>query len=160
MVSREMLQTYVEYHHAITRRVWDSIEKITEAQFLADDSYSRGSIRNLMVHIAHTDLNWLTVLKNLPDIRRQLKRFEDYADRGTVRVHWDSVASDLTKYLNNVSEAELNENPKAIPAGRWTVFLHIVNHGTDHRSTVLQKLTEFGAPNFDQDFMTWLLSPT
>ena len=158
MVSKDILQTYIEYHHAITRHVWDSIEKITEAQFLADDSYSRGSIRNLMVHIADGTSNWLTVLNNLPDIRRQLKRFEEYADRVAVRVYWDSVASDLTTYLNNVSEAELNDNPKAIPVPRWTVLLHIVNHGTDHRSTVLQKLHEVGAPTFDQEFMTWLLN--
>lgn len=158
MVSKDILQTYIEYHHAITRRVWDSIEKITEAQFLADDSYSRGSIRNLMVHIADRTLNWLTVLNNLPDIRRQLKKFEEYADRAAVRVYWDSVASDLTKYVNNVSEAELSENPKAIPVPRWTVLLHIVNHGTDHRSTVLQQLHGVGAPTFDQEFMTWLLN--
>ena len=153
-----MLQTCVEYHHAITRRVWNSIEKITEAQFLADDSYSRGSIRNLMVHIAEGTLNWLTVVNNLPDIRRQLKTFEEYADRAAVRVYWDSVASDLTNYVSNVSEAELNEDPRAVPVPRWTVLLHIVNHGADHRSTVLQKLHEVGAPTFDQEFMGWVLN--
>jgi hypothetical protein len=41
-------------------------------------------------------------------------------------------------------------------AGSFTE--HLVNHGTDHRSTVLQKLTEFGAPTFDQDFIIWMWS--
>jgi len=158
MVSKELLQTFIEYHLAITRRVWDSIDTITEAQFLADDSYSRGSICNLMVHI--NDLNWLTVLKNLPDVRPHLKKFEDYPDRAAVREYWESAASDLTDYMNSVSDVELNENPKALPVPRSAVVLHMVNHGTDHRSTVLQKLTEFGAPTFDQDFMTWLMSRT
>ena len=35
----------------MSRRVWDSIDQITDAQFLEDDDYSRGSIRNLMVHL-------------------------------------------------------------------------------------------------------------
>jgi uncharacterized damage-inducible protein DinB len=39
----------------ITRRVWDTIREIADEQFLADDAYSRGSIRNLMVHLASTD---------------------------------------------------------------------------------------------------------
>ena len=80
----ELIKTFIEYHIDMSRRVWDSINQITDEQFLADDAYSRGSIRNLMVHL--------------------------------------------------------------------------VNHGTDHRSTVLQKLTELGAPTFDQDFIIWLWS--
>jgi uncharacterized damage-inducible protein DinB len=46
--------------------------------------------------------------------------------------------------VNNLSEVELDGKPKDIDASRWTVLLHLVNHGTDHRSTILQKLTELG----------------
>ncbi len=153
----ELIKTFIEYHVGITRHVWDSIDQIAEGQFLADDSYSKGSLRNLMVHLANTDLNWLTVLKNLPDIRPQLKKREEYPDRASARAYWESVAKELSEYVNDLSEAELNENPKAVPAPRWQVLLHIVNHGTDHRSTVLQKLTKLDAPTFEQDFMIWLL---
>jgi uncharacterized damage-inducible protein DinB len=157
MPSVDLIKTFIEYHHAITRRVWDSIDKITEEQFLVDDSYSKGSIRNLMVHLANTDLNWLTGLKNLPDIRPQLKKHEAYPDRVNARAYWESVAKDVAEYVENLTETKLNENPKDIDAPRWAILLHLVNHGTDHRSTVLQKLTELGAPTFDQDFMIWLL---
>ncbi len=67
MTSGEIIQTLIEYHTTTTRRVWDSIEKITDEQFLQDDAYSRGSIRNLMIHLASTDRRWLAGLKNLPD---------------------------------------------------------------------------------------------
>jgi uncharacterized damage-inducible protein DinB len=52
----------------------------------------------------------------------------------------------------------LDQKPPEFTHPRWAVLLHLVNHGTDHRSTVLQKLTEFGAPTFDQDFIIWLWS--
>jgi hypothetical protein len=32
----------------------------------------------------------------------------------------------------------------------------MINHGTDHRATVLQKLHDLGAPTFDQDLIIWL----
>ena len=154
MSSKEMLALYIEYHHAMTGRVWDSIDTITEAQFLADDAYSRGSIRNLMVHLANTDLNWLTGLKNEPEPK--FKKYEEYQDRASVRLYWDSVVREVAGYVKNIDEAELNGNPKDIDAPRWQVLLHLVNHGTDHRSTVLQRLHEFGASTFDQDFILWL----
>jgi uncharacterized damage-inducible protein DinB len=157
MPSLEIVKTYIEYHHTMTRRVWDSIDQITEEQFLADDAYSRGSIRNLMVHLANTDSNWLAGLKNIPEEQDAPRRkYEDYPDRLSVRAFWDGTAKDLADYIETLTEAELNEKPKDIDAPRWTVLLHLVNHGTDHRATVLQRLHELGAPTFDQDFILWL----
>jgi uncharacterized damage-inducible protein DinB len=156
MAGLDMVQTFIAYHVAMSRSVWDSIDKISEAEFLADDPYSRGSIRNLMVHLSHTDLRWLTGLKNLPDPGTSMKRYEAYPDRVSVRGYWESVATELTGYVNGLDEATLSAQPDEIPGPRWEVLLHLVNHGTDHRSTVLQKLHQYGAPTFDQDFILWL----
>lgn len=152
----EMIRTLAEYHIAMTRRVWDLIEQITDDQFVADDAYSRGSIRNLMVHLASTDRRWLAGLKNQPDVGHL--SFGDYPTRAAARQAFENVARDLTEYVNASSADELNQNANDIPAPRWTVLLHLVNHGTDHRSTVLQKLTELGEPTFDQDLISWLWS--
>ena len=75
-----LIKTFIEYHLDMTRRVWDSINSITEEQFLADDAYSRGSVRNLMVHLTSTDRRWLAGLKNAEDLGHL--RFEDLATRG------------------------------------------------------------------------------
>jgi uncharacterized damage-inducible protein DinB len=151
----EMVRTFIEYHIATTQRVWDSVDQISEQQFLMEDDYSRGSIRNLMVHLTHTDLRWLTGLKNLPD-PEGMKKYDEFPDRAAVRGYWESVAEQLTEYVNQLEEAELISNPIDIPGPRWEVLLHLVNHGTDHRSTVLQKLHEYAAPTFDQDFIMWI----
>lgn len=154
MPSLEMIRTYLDYHLVMTRRVWDSIDRITDEQFLQDDAYSRGSIRNFMVHLASTDRRWLAGLKDQPDAGHL--KFEDYSDRAGARVVFESVARDLADYAAVLSEAGLEGNPADIPNPRWQVLLHMVNHGTDHRATVLEKLQEFGAPTFAQDFILWL----
>jgi uncharacterized damage-inducible protein DinB len=150
-----MMRTYIEYHLAITRRALDSIDHISDEQFVAEDAYSRGSIRNLMVHLANTDRRWLTGLKGLPDIAKQLPKFEDFPDRAGLRAYWESVAGDLAGYVNGLSQEELEEEAPGLPA-RGLVLLHMINHGTDHRATVLQKLHDLGAPTFDQDLIIWL----
>jgi len=152
----ELVKTFIEYHIDTTRRVWDSIDQITEEQFLADDAYSRGSIRNLMVHLASTDRRWLGGLKNLGDAG--LLKFEDYATRAEARQLFEQVVNDLREYTNSLTAEELDQNPIDLVYPRWAVILHIINHGTDHRSTVLQRLHEFGAPTFDQDFIMWMWS--
>lgn len=152
----ELIKTFIEYHIDLTRRVWDSIDQISEEQFLADDAYSRGSIRNLMVHLASTDRRWLAGLKNQPDVGHL--NFEDFLTRTEAHQAFEQVVKDLNEYANFLTAEELNQNPNDLPNPRWVVLLHIINHGTDHRSTVLQKLHELGAPTFDQDFILWLWS--
>jgi uncharacterized damage-inducible protein DinB len=152
----ELIRTFIEYHHGMTRRVWESIDQISEEQFLADDAYSRGSIRNLMVHLASTDRRWMAGLRDQPEVGHL--HFEDYPTRAAARAVSASVATDLAEYVGSLGEDDLTQNARDIPNPRWTVLLHLVNHGTDHRATVLQRLHELGAPTFDQDFISWLWS--
>jgi uncharacterized damage-inducible protein DinB len=152
----ELIQTLTQYHVDMSHRIWDSIEQITEEQFLMDDEYSRGSIRNLIVHLASTERRWLAGLRNLPDVGHLA--FDHYKTKETTLEIFAEVVKDLSKYIKSLSEEELNQNANDIPNPRWAVLLHLVNHGTDHRATVLQRLHEFGAPTFDQDFILWLWS--
>ena len=156
MSALEMIQLYIAYHIALSRQVWESIEQISDEQFLQDDAYSRGSIRNLMVHLASVDRRWLAGLKNLPDVGHLL--FEDYPNRASARALFEQVSQDLTDYAAALSEDALLQNPADISSPRMAVLMHMVNHGTDHRATVLQRLDEFGAPSFGQDFILWLWS--
>lgn len=150
----ELIKTFMEYNIEMTRRVWDSINYITEEQFLADDAYSRGSVRNLMIHLASTDRRWLAGLKNAEEVGHL--KFEDFSTRGETHQVFERVTHDLSEYVNSLTEEALNQNPNDVSNPRWQVLLHLINHGTDHRSTVLQRLHEFGAPTFDQDFIIWL----
>jgi uncharacterized damage-inducible protein DinB len=151
-----MIRTFIEYHIDMSRRVWDSINQITDEQFLADDAYSRGSIRNLMVHITSTDRRWLEGLKTQPDVGHL--NVEDFPTKSAAREIFGTVAGDFSDYIAKMTGEELEQTPPGFSQPRSVVLLHLVNHGTDHRSTVLQKLTELGAPTFDQDFIIWLSS--
>jgi uncharacterized damage-inducible protein DinB len=154
MSNIDLIYSYTDYHCSIMRRVLESCAQISEAQFLQDDAYSRGSIRNLMVHLISTDRRWLAGLRNLPDVGHL--NFADYPDLESVRAICEQVAKELTDYVESLSDSDLDQAPAGVPNPRWQIFLHMVNHGTDHRATILQKLTEFGAPTFDQDFILWL----
>lgn len=150
----DLIQLYVEYHIETTRRVWDLIDSITDEQFLADEIYSHGSIRNLMVHLASVDRRWLAGLKNLDDVGH-LKQ-EDFLTRAASRDAFENVAKDLSEYVSTLTEEVLNKPTDKVDRPQWQILLHLVNHGTDHRATVLQQLNELGVKTFPQDLVMWL----
>ncbi len=154
MSSLEMIRTYVEYHVDMTRLVWDSIARISEEEFLAGDTYARGSVRDLMVQITSTDRRWLAALKNQRDVGHL--RAQDYPTRETAREAFELVAKEMEEYVRWLGEGELGRNATDMPWPRWTMLLHIINRGTELRTVVLQRLAEFGVPAFDQDFILWL----
>ena len=82
--------------------------------------------------------------------------FEDYPTRAAAREISQEVARQLTEYVSTLADTELNEHTEQVAEPRWQILLHLVNHGTDHRATVLQKLHDLGAPTFPQDFIIWL----
>ena len=149
----DLIRELIAYHNVLNGRVWESIGEITDQQFLEDDAYSRGSIRNLMVHLASTDRRWLAGLKNLPDVGHL--KFEDFSSRSVAHQVFENTAKELEEYVRAQSEEELDGNAADMSDPRWVVLVHLVNHGTDHRATVLQRLHELGAPTFDQDFIIW-----
>ena len=150
----DLIQLYIEYHIETTRRVWSLIDSITEEQFLADETYSQGSIRNLMVHLTSVDRRWLAGLKNQEDVGHL--RQEDYSTRAAAREAFENVAKDLSDYVSTLTEEVLNKPTDKVEQPQWQILLHLVNHGTDHRATVLQRLNEIGVKTFPQDLVIWL----
>ena len=150
----DLIQLYIEYHIDMTRRVWDLIDTITVEQFLADEIYSHGSIRNLMVHLTSVDRRWLAGLKNLEDVGH-LKQ-EDFLTRAAARDAFERVAKDLGDHVSTLTEDALNKPTDKVDRPQWQILLHLVNHGTDHRATVLQRLNELGVKTFPQDLVIWL----
>ena len=150
----DLIQLYVEYHIETTRRVWDLIDTITDEQFLADEIYSHGSIRNLMVHLVSVDRRWLAGLKNLEDVGH-LKQ-EDFLTRAAAREAFENVMKDLSDHVSALTEEVLNKPTDKVDRPQWQILLHLVNHGTDHRATVLQRLNELGVQSFPQDLVIWL----
>jgi len=150
----DLIKLFVEYHIEMTRRVWDLIDTITDEQFLADEIYSHGSIRNLMIHLASVDRRWLDGLKNLDDVGH-LKQ-EDFLTRAAAREAFETAAKDLSEYVLTLTEDVLNKPTDKVDRPQWQILLHLINHGTDHRATVLQQLNELGVKTIPQDLVMWL----
>ena len=155
------IQTLFAYHYASFERVWACVAQLSHEQFMAQSSYSVGSIRNQMAHCLIVDIRWLARLQGQtpPELA-----YEDYPDRATLQREWAVMSQQVMDYITSLTQAEIDAevalhfpdrggsrlNP------RWQILLHVVNHGTDHRAQILAQLHEFGAATFEQDLMLHL----
>lgn len=158
MLALEMVRTMLSYNEALYRRLWESITELTDEQFLQDVSYSHGSIRDQMVHVASVDERWLAGLQGDRDARRIKRRPDQYPDREGVWELWEQVAVKVKAYAYTLQPEDLSFRPRGMRGPVWQILMHMVNHGTDHRAQMLRILDDFGAPTFDQDLIIHLWS--
>jgi uncharacterized damage-inducible protein DinB len=156
MALLEAVRMFVQYSCDANRQLWESVMRLSDEQFVAETAHSHGSIRNLMVHISFTEAGWLAGLKGEMDTRRSRPPFSAYTTRAEAFALWEEKTRTLLDYVAGLDEATLQSTPPEMNLTVWQVLLHLVNHGTDHRSQVLRALHDLGAPTFEQDFIFYV----
>lgn len=150
---------FYDYHFAENRSLWDSyISSLTDEQFTQPVHYSRGSIRDQIVHMMSVDDTWFSGLRGI-EIPEPLNP-DDFENRAAIRTYWDDVEQKMRDYLASLNDEILMEKP--LPEGEdenlivWQVLLHVVNHGTDHRAQLLRILHDLGVKTVSQDYIFYV----
>lgn len=146
------------YHFSSNRHIWDqSIMGLTEEQFLQENAYSLGSIRNHLIHIINVDEAWFSDIRRVPLQIAEWPKHKDMMDRQAIRAYGDAVEQDMRAYLDTLEDAMLFEKP--IDSGEdkdlflWQILLQVANHGTDHRAQILRLLHDLGVKTDAQDYI-------
>jgi uncharacterized damage-inducible protein DinB len=148
-----------EYHFAENRKMWEqNIATLSQEHFLQDVHYSRGSVRNQVVHMMSADRYWFRGLCG--EVMPNDFDPAQFADRAAIRAQWDSVEKEMRQYLAGLSDEMLTKHPlkegidQALTT--WQILLHVANHGTDHRAQVLRVLHDFGCDTKEQDYIFYV----
>ena len=146
---------FYDYHFAENRKLWDSyVTQLSEEKFTQQIDYSRGSVRDQILHIISCDDTWFSGLRGVA-LPEDLKP-ADFPDRPGIRAHWDRVEQAMRSYLADLRDEMLFEKPldgEDKDLILWQVLLHVVNHGTDHRAQLLRILNDLGVKTSYQDYI-------
>ncbi len=150
---------FYDYHFSENHHIWDDyIMPLPYEQFTQAVDYSRGSVRDQIVHIMSTDEAWFSGLRSVEPPESFPAAAPD--DRPLIRAHWDAVEQDMRAYLANLRDEMLSQKP--FPEGEdkdlilWQVLLHVANHGTDHRAQLLRSLHDMGVKTVSQDYIFYV----
>jgi uncharacterized damage-inducible protein DinB len=150
---------FYEYHFAENRKIWDGVTSLSYEQFIQASDYSRGSVRDQIVHLIDAEDMWFSELCGADPSESLPAAPSD--DRNTIRAHWDNVEQKMRAYLADLSDDMLFEKPIKEPEEdkeliAWQVLLHVANHATDHRAQLLRQLNDLGVKTIYQDYIFYV----
>lgn len=155
MTFQAIVQAQFGFNQAMNERLWTIIkEHLTDAQFVLTVDYSRGSIRNQIVHMANAQHYWLRGLLNMADLPEL--DAEAYATREAARAVCRQSDNDCLNIVRGLSDADLERIPDVWSLPVWVALLQLAHHSTDHRAQILRALHDFGAPTFEQNFAIYM----
>lgn len=134
------------------------MEHLTDAQFVQEDSYSHGSIRNQLVHMANAQRYWFKGLLGTPEPDDLAA--EDYPTREAARLSCQQVDQACLDRVRGLSDADLERIPDQWSLPVWVGLMQLAHHSTDHRAQILRMLHNLGAPTFEQNFAIYMENVT
>jgi len=150
---------FYDYHFAENRKIWDRyVTPLSHEQFTQHADYSRGSVRDQILHLISCDTAWFSGLRGI-EIPEDLNP-TDFPNRESIRTHWVNVEQTMRDYLATLQDDMLFKKPFAEGEDKdlilWQVLLHVANHGTDHRAQLLRLLNDLGVETTSQDYIFYV----
>ena len=158
MNKRDALRLF-DYNYWANRKVWGWVMALNEEQFKRASDYSIGSVHKQLVHAMDAEAWWLARACGVAT--GTFHEAEVFPTRESIRAHWDAIEAEWRTYLNALPDGELQSvaeytrmaDGQVYRTPLWEVLLHLINHGTDHRSQTLAQIHQVGGETSAQDFI-------
>jgi len=155
------IQLLYEYNYWANKKILAASAQVTQAQFTASASFPYGGLQGTLLHILEAEWSWRALFQKIEGAA-ELSPVE-YSTLQRIEDRWRDEEAALRSYLaalrNEDMESHLRYTTNSgIDRDRilWHCLLHVVNHGTQHRSEAAALLTDFGQSPGDLDFTVFL----
>jgi len=150
-----------KYNQWANAKILNAALQVTNDQFLASATFPHGGLRGTLVHTLFAEWIWRHRWEGTSPVIR-LKP-EDFPSLEALRTRCADEEKLLMAFVDNVTDDRLNSHffyttTKGEPHERilWQAMVHVVNHGTQHRSEAAALLTDFGHSPGDIDLIYFL----
>ena len=152
-----------EYNYWATHKILAATERVSPEQFVAPSPHSFGSLRGTLVHLVGGERGWRTLWqRNSLEVFGALKA-ERYPTFEPLKSEFEAEERAMREYVAGLAEPAVDglvryTTPEGVTRERvlWHCLVHVVNHGTHHRSEAATILKGFGQPPGALDFTAFL----
>jgi uncharacterized damage-inducible protein DinB len=150
------IQALYDYYYWANGRVLEAATRITAEQFAAPAPVPSGSLRGTLVHILGAERSWLARWEGRSPAPRPPD--DDGLTVASLTARWRESEAAVRAYLTGLADDALDRdfrytrsNGETRVRPLWHMLVHVVNHGTQHRSEAAVLLTMYGASPGDLD---------
>jgi uncharacterized damage-inducible protein DinB len=151
------------YNYWGNARILDACASLTQAELDAPTKNGYASLRATLVHAMHANWIWLSRWQGVSPTTVLDER--DYPTLASIRERWQREEQQTRAFLASLTEEKLAsdltyQNLKGVSftLPLWQTMVHLVNHGTQHRSEVAFMLTALDRSPGDLDMSLYLNS--
>lgn len=155
------IQMMYDYNYWANDKLLKAGAKLTPEQFLAPADFPFGGLRGTLVHIMDAESGWRELFET-NTFGADLNP-EDFPTLASIEERWRNEQESMRSYLDCLKDEDMVSHVKyttgeGVKRERilWHCLLHIVNHGTQHRSEAAALLTTYGSSPGDLDFTVFL----
>jgi len=155
-VEASEIRALFHYDRWGTRRVLNAAANLDAAVWLRPGAVGEHGIGGVLVHALAAHARWRHGWQGSPD--RPRPELEPVPSPADPRAQWDAEWAELDRYLDGLTDDEVNGVWNGLPL--WQTLLHLVNHGTQHRSEAALLLTEAGLSPGELDLLDFVAEQT
>lgn len=151
----DLIHSMWHYNYWAHHKLLVCVQTISEEDFNRPVAYSNGSVHVHLAHVMWAEAVWYA---RLNDETRPTFMPEDYPTLQLIREKWDSIEHKWLTYIKQLTTDDLARKIEVVPStgnpyicSVSEILLHVVNHGTNHRSQVLQLSDSYGGQTFEHD---------
>ncbi len=155
------INTLYDYNYWAGARILRAALQVTPEQFVARNTSSYGSLRGTLTHALFAEMIWRRRLQG-EQMPTGLPVETDFPNPEALYEAWTAEQALMRAYLAGLDDAGLQatlqyKNTKGMPFqnGVWSILLHVLNHGTQHRAEAAAMLTDFGHSPGDIDMILY-----
>lgn len=154
------IKLYYGYNAWANERILKAAETVSPDQLTAPNALGWGDLRGLLTHTYNAERGWFSFLFERGD--GDWLKAEDFADVAALRARWDEQNEITRQCLDTLEDGDLTRvhsrerNGQRRQLELWQALVHVVNHGTQHRSECAALLTGLGSSPGDMDLTLYL----
>jgi uncharacterized damage-inducible protein DinB len=149
----------IRYHIRSNERILETTAKLSDEEFRRSASLDYESAYETLLHILIVDWSWREFCISMDDDDDSYPEGWPLQELESIASFWTDEHARLLTYVGSLDERALAQpltwkSDRGLESHpRWAVLVHIVNHGTQHRSELARFLTECGHSPGDMDLL-------
>jgi uncharacterized damage-inducible protein DinB len=150
-----------EYNYWANKKILAASASVSQEQFTEPASFPYGGLHGTLLHTLDSEWGWRSLFQKIETASDLLPA--DYPTPSALETRWKEEETAMRAYLASLRDEDMESHLRYTIDGGiqrdrilWHALLHVVNHGTQHRSEAAALLTAYGHSPGDLDFTVFL----